>query len=230
MTSVKNQIASLCKLSSMYEEISLDFLDKTHVNSHLSHIISDFSQTQHRTVLVRKGSNKKIFAIKLFQFFDLKTQKRYIFQEEVKISKGELSSVVDSLRDFLKTKPLIKRNRCDTFEIIYGVWCNPLDSGFENSIIKPIGNVYCPKTLCSDIFCVHKMFFQSLSRTDYQCPQSESMCQVRHLRFEEQTISFFLKLGQETYIVGGTKKINSKFCWRWLLANMPIHKVCLLFN
>ena len=51
---------------------------------------------------VSTGSNKKPFAIKLFQFCNLKTQKRYVRQEEVNISKREITSLVDSLRDFLK--------------------------------------------------------------------------------------------------------------------------------
>ena len=50
-----------------------------------------------------RGSNRKSFAIKLFQFCDLKTQQRYILQEEVKISKRELTCLVDSLCDSLKT-------------------------------------------------------------------------------------------------------------------------------
>ena len=33
----------------------------------------------------------------------MKTQQRYILQEEVNISKRELTCLVDSLRDFLKT-------------------------------------------------------------------------------------------------------------------------------
>ena len=52
---------------------------------------------------VSRGSNKKSFAVKLFQFCDLKTQQRYILEEEVNISKRELTSLVDSLRYFLKT-------------------------------------------------------------------------------------------------------------------------------
>ena len=52
---------------------------------------------------VSRGSNRKSFAIKLFQVCDLKTQQSYIVQEEVNISKRELTSLVDSLRDFLKT-------------------------------------------------------------------------------------------------------------------------------
>ena len=46
---------------------------------------------------------QKSLAIKLFLFCDLKTQQRYILQEEVNISKRCFSSLVDSLRDFLKT-------------------------------------------------------------------------------------------------------------------------------
>ena len=52
---------------------------------------------------VSRGSNKKTFAIKLFQFCELKTQQRYILQEEVIISKRELTRLVDSLHGFLKT-------------------------------------------------------------------------------------------------------------------------------
>ena len=39
----------------------------------------------------------------MFQFCDLKTQQRYILKAEVNISKRELTGLVDSLRDFLKT-------------------------------------------------------------------------------------------------------------------------------
>ena len=39
----------------------------------------------------------------LFHSCDLKTDKRCILEEEVKMSKKELSYLVDSLRDFLKT-------------------------------------------------------------------------------------------------------------------------------
>ena len=39
----------------------------------------------------------------MFQFFELKTQQRCILQEEVNISKRELTCLVDSLREFVKT-------------------------------------------------------------------------------------------------------------------------------
>ena len=101
--SVKKQIPSLCELYSFYEEIPKEFLDETDVDSYFNHNIFDISQSQHRIVRVSRGSNKKSFAIKLFQFCDLKTQQRYILQEEVKISKRELTCLVDNLPDFLKT-------------------------------------------------------------------------------------------------------------------------------
>ena len=49
-------------------------------------------------------------------------------------------------------------------------------------------------------FNVHKNTFQSLERSDYQCPQVESMCQVRNFPSEQQTVSFFLKSDQGIYI------------------------------
>ena len=101
--SVKKQIPSLCKLYSFYAEIPEEFLDETNVDSYFYHNIFDTSQSQHRIVRVSRGSNKKTFAIKLFQFCDLKTQQRHILQEEKNISKRELTCFVNSLRDFLKT-------------------------------------------------------------------------------------------------------------------------------
>ena len=101
--SVKKQIPSLCKLYSFYEEIPEEFLDETDVDSYFYHNIFDISQSQHRIGQVSRGSNKKSFAFKLFQFCDLKTQQRYILQEELNISKRELTCLVDNLRDILKT-------------------------------------------------------------------------------------------------------------------------------
>ena len=101
--SFKKQIPSLCKLYSFYEEKPEEFLDETDVDSYFYHNIFDISKSQHRIVRVSRDSNKKLFAIKLFQFCDLKTQQHYILQEEVNIFKRELTCLVDNLRDFLKT-------------------------------------------------------------------------------------------------------------------------------
>ena len=81
--SVKKQIPSLCKLYSFYEKVPEEFSDETDVDRYFYHNIFDISQSQHRIVRVSRGSNKKKFAIELFQFCNLKTQQRYILQEEV---------------------------------------------------------------------------------------------------------------------------------------------------
>ena len=101
--SVKKQIPSTCKLYSFYEEIPEEFLDENDINSYFYQNIFDISQSQHRIVRISRGSDKKSFAIKLFQFCDLKTQQRYFLQKEVNISKRKLTCLVDNLRDFLKT-------------------------------------------------------------------------------------------------------------------------------
>ena len=75
-----------------------------------------------------------------------------------------------------------------------------LDCGYDNSTIILIGDVYCPNAKCLGKVCLHKKTFQSLVRSDYQCPQCGSLCQVRNIPFEEQINSFFLSLGQGVYI------------------------------
>ena len=75
-----------------------------------------------------------------------------------------------------------------------------LDCGYDNSTIILIGDVFCATTNCSGKLCPHKKTFQSLGRSDYQCPQCASLCQVRNVPFEDQTNSFFLSLGQGLHI------------------------------
>ena len=74
------------------------------------------------------------------------------------------------------------------------------DCAFENSNIILIGDVYCPNAKCVGKSCLHKKTFESLGRSDYQCPQCGSVCQVRNIPFEEQINSFFLSLGAAVYI------------------------------
>ena len=113
--SVKKQIPSLCKLYLFYEETPEVFLDETVEDSCFYNNNFDDSHFQHRLVRVFRGSNKKSFAIKLFQFCDIKTQQRYILQEEVNISKREITCLVDSLRDFVKTYD--QANKCIQFPV-----------------------------------------------------------------------------------------------------------------
>ena len=41
--------------------------------------------------------------------------------------------------------------------------------------------------MCSGELCLHKTTFQSLGRSNYQCPQCASVSQVRNILFEQQT-------------------------------------------
>ena len=72
--------------------------------------------------------------------------------------------------------------------------------GYDNSTIVLIGDKYCPKTKFLGKLCLHKKTFQSLGRSDYQCPQCASVCQVRNIPFDDQRYSFFLSLGAAVYI------------------------------
>ena len=80
--------------------------------------------------------------------------------------------------------------------------------GYNKSTIILIGDVYCPNTKCSGRICLHKKTFQSLGRSDYQCRQCGSVCQVRNIPFEDQRNSFFLSLGQGVYTFEENPKSN----------------------
>ena len=91
------------------------------------------------------------------------------------------------------------------------------DCGYDNSIVNLIGDVFCPNTKCSGRLCLHKKTFQSLSRSDFQCPQCGPLCQLRNIPLEDQKNSFFLSLGQGVYIFEESPKtvqdvIGDVFC------------------
>ena len=70
---------------------------------------------------------------------------------------------------------------------------------------------------CLGKICQHKKTSQSLGRSDYQCPQCTSVCQVRNIPFEDQINSFFLSLGPGVYIFEESPKsiqdvIGDVFC------------------
>ena len=77
------------------------------------------------------------------------------------------------------------------------------DCGYDNSVIILIGDVYCPNTKCLRKLCLQKKTFQSLGRSDYQCPKCASVWQVCNIPFEDQTNSFFLSFGQGVYYFEG---------------------------
>ena len=53
--SVKEQIPSLCKLYSFYEDLTEEFLDETDVDSYFYHNIFDSFQSQRPIVRVTRG-------------------------------------------------------------------------------------------------------------------------------------------------------------------------------
>ena len=93
--STKKQISCLWKLYSVYEEKPEELLVKTDVDSSFYQKNLEVSQSHHRIVRVSKGSIKKCFAFKLFDFCDSKLQERFILMEETE-------SLLDSLGVFLK--------------------------------------------------------------------------------------------------------------------------------
>ena len=82
MMSVRKQIPSLCRLCSIYEETPEELLEETDVDIYFYHNFFDISQSQHRIARVSRGSNKKYFSIKFFQFCILMIQQRYILEEK----------------------------------------------------------------------------------------------------------------------------------------------------
>ena len=82
------------------------------------------------------------------------------------------------------------------------------DFGYDNSTILLIGDVYCPNAKCSGKLCRHKKTFQSPGRSDYQCPQCASVCQVRCilLKIQQNPLSCRLVKGF-TFL----KKTQSQF-------------------
>ena len=74
-----------------------------------------------------------------------------------------------------------------------------LDCGYDNSTINFIREVLCPIPESSGKLCFHKMTFQSLGRSDYQCSQCACVCELRKIPCEDQTNSFLLSFGEGVY-------------------------------
>ena len=100
--SIKKKIPSLSKFYTLYEEVPESFLDEIDVDSYFYHNTLDLALIDNRIVRVSKGSNKKIFALKRFQFCNLKNQQRFILEEEVSVSLKELPPNLNTRRQFLK--------------------------------------------------------------------------------------------------------------------------------
>ena len=62
----------------------------------------DIALIGNRTIRFRKGSNKEVFAFKLYQICNLKNQRRFLPENEVSVSLEELAATLNILRQFLK--------------------------------------------------------------------------------------------------------------------------------
>ena len=91
------------------------------------------------------------------------------------------------------------------------------DCGFDNCTFILIGNVYCPNTECLGKLCLYKKIFQSLGRSDYQCPQCGSVCQVRNVPLKIKHTPFFVAWSGGLHF-WREPKINSRCYWRCLLS------------
>ena len=96
------QIPTLSKLYTIYEEKPASFLDETDVDGYIYHNILHIVRINIRIVQVSKGSNKKLFDIKLFQFCNLKYQQKLVLEDEVSVPLKELAAILNILRQFLK--------------------------------------------------------------------------------------------------------------------------------
>ena len=100
--SVEKQNSNLYNLYSFYEEVTEKFLNETDVYSHFYYSIFNISESRRPIASASRGCNKMSFAIKFFQFCNLKKQQPITLQGGLTFSKRDLSSFVDSLWDFLK--------------------------------------------------------------------------------------------------------------------------------
>ena len=74
------------------------------------------------------------------------------------------------------------------------------DSRYDKSNIILIREVYYPNTKWSGKLCLHKKIFQSLGRSDRQCPQCAFVCQEPNIPFGDQTKSFLLSFDRWVHI------------------------------
>ena len=98
---VKNQLPTLSKLYSIYEEIPEDLLDEADIDSYFYHSILNITKKENRLVRLSKTSNKNSFNFKVFKFDCSTIQQKYSLSEEITLTRRELGVVLDCLNDFL---------------------------------------------------------------------------------------------------------------------------------
>ena len=98
---IKNQLPTLSKLYSIYEEIPEDLLDEADIDFYFYHSILNITKKEDRLVRLSKTSNKKSFDLKVFKFDCSTIQQKYSLSEEITLTRRELGVVLDCLNDFL---------------------------------------------------------------------------------------------------------------------------------
>ena len=149
-----------------------------------SHCYKDIVELLNRQIglYFRLEKNKTcVFFTKKFEHYG----NQFILTEFVNLGYREIKHFYKNHRFVLPTSVTFLRaiTMCSAF--------TP-DCAYDNSAILISGDVYSANTKCLGKLCLHKKTFQSRGRSDYQCPQWASMCQVRNIPFECQTKSFFL--------------------------------------
>ena len=160
---------------------------KDEMFSHCYKDIVEHLNTQFRLWLQFEKHKTCVVSIKKFEHYGVQS----ILTEVVNLGYREIEHLYKN-RFLLPTSVTIMRaiTMCSAF--------TP-DCGYDNSTTILIGDVYCPNTKCLGKLCLHKKTFQSLGRSDYQCPQCGFVCQVRNIPVEDQTNSFFLSIGPGVY-------------------------------
>ena len=133
--------------------------------AHYYYDIIEQPSRQNRLSFRFGNNNSCVFSVKKFEIHG----NQFILTESVDLAQREFS--ISTGTDFtLQTslKQLRAITMCSAF--------TP-DCGSDKSTIILIEDVYCPVTKCSCKLCLHKKTFQSLGRSDYQCPQKARVCQ-----------------------------------------------------
>ena len=123
-----------------------------------------------------------------------------------KLSTLTIAKQTTSTRTDITLQTSVKKLRAITMCSTFTPYCR-----YDTNINKLIGDVYCPNTMCSRVLYVHRKIFHSCERSEYQCPQYQSTCQLRNIPSEQQRNSFLLKCDQGIYVFEQTQNFFKMF-------------------
>ena len=189
--SFNKRIPRFWKFFCFDEETPEEILDETDVHSYFNHYIFDITQSQHRIVRVSKGSNKKYFAIILFQFCSKKTLQRYILRKKWLFPK-ENPVLWSTFCAILSTLPLQKPIlRCKQvwkyWEQLQRVVHSPLIVGMTKALWNLLGSCIVQKQCVPINFASPKRHSNLLQ---------EATTNVLHARLRVSCAIFLLKYKQ----------------------------------